>query len=88
MKERQETEVVSPEQVEPQPLSSVTLMMEERPESDSQVAAEDLSQVTAELWLELLLEVEDPTSQFARPVASTTNTKQREDAGPELEEWL
>ncbi len=88
MKERQETEEVSQEQVAPQLLSSVTLMMEERPESDSPVAAEDLSQVTAELWLEFALEVEDPTSQFARPVASTTNTKQREDAGPELEEWL
>jgi len=52
------------------------------------VVAEDQSQVTAELWLELLLEVEDQTSQFVKLVANTTNTKQRGDVGPELEVWL
>ena len=49
VKPRPEIEDHSPEQVEPQPLSLDTLMMERKPELDFLVAPEELSQDTAEL---------------------------------------
>jgi len=48
VKQRLETEVHSPEQVELQPLSLDILMMERKQESDSLVAPEELSQDIAE----------------------------------------
>jgi len=52
------------------------------------VEAEELFQATAELWLELLLEVEELTSQSAKLETLTTNTRQSVDLGLWLEEWL
>jgi len=63
-------------------------MMDTRPDSDSQVVAEELFQATAELWSELLLEVAESISPFARLVTNGTSTEQREDHGPLLEVLL
>lgn len=63
VKLRLETEVLSLEPVAPQPLSLVTPMMERKLESDFQVEAEEQFQAIAELWLVLLLVVEEQISQ-------------------------
>lgn len=86
---RPEIEVLSQELQVLQLLSLVTLMMVRRPELDFHQEPEEPSQATAEPWLESLLVVEEPTSQFARLVTHTTDGKQREEEhGQELEVLL
>lgn len=64
-------------------------MMERKPESDFPVEQEEPFQETAEPWLELLLEVAELTSQFAKPETHTTDGRQREEEhGQELEVLL
>ena len=72
VKERLEIEAPSQEPLAPPSPSSVTLRMERRQESDSQVEAEEPSQATAEPWLESSLEVAELTNQSAKLVASST----------------
>ena len=62
VKEREETEEVSPEHQELQPSSSVTPMISERPDLDSHPELERLSSEDAELWLVLPPVVEEQTS--------------------------
>lgn len=89
MRPRPEIEAPSPEHQAAPLLSLVTLMMERRPELDFQVEPEEPFQETAEPWLALLLEVEELTSQSARPETHTTNGRQREEeCGQELEVLL
>ena len=59
-----ETEDLSPEPQEPQPLSSVTLMTEERPELDSHQEPERPSKAAAEPWSEFALVDKEPISHF------------------------
>ena len=86
---RPETEALSLELQAAQPSSSVTPTTERRPELDFHPEPEEPFQATAEPWLELLLVVEEPTSQFAKLVTHTTDGKQREEEpGQELEVLL
>ena len=62
-KQRLEIEVHSQEQVELPQLSLDTQMMERKPELDFLLDPEEQSQVTAELWSEYALVVEEQTSQ-------------------------
>jgi hypothetical protein len=85
VKPRLEIEDHLPELQEPQPSSLVTLMIIRKPELDFPLEVEEQFLVTAEQWSEYALEVVEPISQSWRLEMLTTQPRQREEDGLELE---
>ena len=80
-----ETEEVSLELPEPPPLLLVTPRTERRPESDSHLAPERPSLVTAEPWLESAPVDREPINHSLRPTPLGTRLEERETTGQESE---
>merc|ERR1711990_542806 len=80
-----ETEDHSPEPPAPMPSSSVTLMMERRPESDFHPEPERPLLVAAEPWSALSPVVRELISHSLRPTGPTSSIRQRGTTGQELE---